>query len=156
MRANSTAPDHARGSGEIPEVTMAKKVFVLDEIVAMLQVIGASKQTVANFERQANFVASNKSEREYDDVTVVSGFGQKSQQGFVELTLNDQRSQMDAKKAREIGIMLLEAAEAAMSDEMFVKLLREKVGVTDPDSLSRFLVELREVRQGTRGISRPM
>jgi hypothetical protein len=135
---------------------MARKVFVLEEILAMLGVIGASKQTIANFQKQAEFVADKRPGKEYDDITVSSGFGQATQRGFVEFTLNDQLSQMDVKKAREVGYMLIEAAEAATSDEMFVRLLKDKVGLNDPDAVSRFLVELREIRQGTRGISRPM
>ena len=70
------------------------------------------------------------------------------------MTLNDHRSQMDPAKGREIGLMLIEAAEAAISDEVFVRLL-EQMGVDDPQHYGRLLLELRELRQGTRGTSYP-
>jgi hypothetical protein len=134
----------------------------------MLETIGASKQTIANFERQARAALERKHTRalEYepeapdldrpagtDAITVASGFGQLSRRGFVDFTLNEVRTQMPADKAREVGLMLLEAAEAAESDEIFVKLL-EKTGLP-AEAAGRMLLELRELRQGTRGTSWP-
>lgn len=134
---------------------MARQLFVLEEIIAMLETIGAAKGTIANFRKQAEFVASKRPKTEVDDVTVSSGFGQKTQRGFVEFTLNDQLSQLEPKKAREIGLMLIEAAEAATSDEMFMTLL-DRMGIDkDAPGYGSILLELREIRQGTRGVSRP-
>jgi hypothetical protein len=133
---------------------MSRQVFVLEEVIAMLQAIGAAKGTIENFRKQAEFVASKRPRREYDEVEGGSGFGQSSQRGHVELVLNDQLTQMDVKKAREIGLMLLEAAEAATSDEMFIKMLDE-IGISDPNARGNMLVKLREIRQGTRGVSWP-
>lgn len=134
---------------------MARHVFVLEEVVAMLETIGAAKGTIENFKRQAEFVTRKKPKREYDEVQVGSGFGRTSRRGHVEIVINDQLTQMDAKKAREIGLYILEAAEAAQSDEVFIKLLEDRVGITDPDRLSMILLDLREIRQGTRGTSWP-
>lgn len=134
---------------------MARQVFVLEEIIAMLETIGAAKGTIENFKRQAEFVASKRPKRDYDEVQVGSGFGRTSKRGHVELVVNDQLTQMDVKKAREIGLFLLEAAEAAQSDEVFIKLLEERVGIDDADRLSMILLDLREIRQGTRGVSWP-
>lgn len=134
---------------------MARKVFVLEEVIAMLETIGAAKGTIENFKRQAEFVASKKQHREFDEVQVGSGFGRTSKRGHVELVINDELTQLDVKKAREIGLFLLEAAEAAQSDEVFIKLLEQRVGIEDPDRLSRILLDLREIRQGTRGVSWP-
>lgn len=133
---------------------MAKRVLVLDEVLAMLDVVGASTSLRDRFRKQAEAVLGQRNERGVDEFTVSSGYGAKSQQGTVELTMNNERSQMDAKKAREIGLMLLEAAEAAVSDELFVKLLA-KAGITDPEARGRMLIDLRELRQGTRGTSWP-
>jgi hypothetical protein len=133
---------------------MARHVYVLEEILAILQSIGAAKGTIENFRRQAEAITAHKAARELDDVVVSSGFGVKSQRGTVDLTINDQNSQMGAKKAREIGLMLIEAAEAATSDEIVVTLLK-RIGITEPDRLGHILVDLREIRQGTRGIARP-
>jgi len=142
---------------------MARQVFVLEEISAILLSVGAPKRVIEAFETRAKMVIENRPERgvqttsadeEVDDITVASGFGGKSRVGFVELTLNNLRTQMESKKAREVGLMLIEAAEEASSDEIFVKLL-EKLGVTAPEAHGHILIDLREIRQGTRGISYP-
>ena len=137
---------------------MARHLFVLEEVIAMLQVLGAAKGTIENFRRQAEAVSQKRPKHAVDDmvddITVASGYGHTSQRGFVEFTLNDQLSQMEPNKAREIGYMLIEAAEAATSDEMFVTLLK-RVGIEDAERLGRMLIDLREIRQGTRGIARP-
>ena len=134
---------------------MSKQLLVLEEVLAMLDTIGASKQTQFNFRRQAESVLEKRPTRDHDEVTVSSGFGAKTHRGFVELTLDEVRSQMEPAKAREIGLMLIEAAEAAMSDEIFVKLLRERVGIEDAERLGFILLDLRELRQGIRGVSWP-
>jgi len=135
---------------------MSKQLLVLEEVLAMLDTIGASKQTRENFRKQAEGVLAKRPMRGHDEVTVSSGYGRTSQRGFVELTLDEVRSQMEPRKAREIGLMLIEAAEAATSDELFIKLLTEKIGL-DLDDTARgaFLLDIRELRQGTRDISRP-
>jgi len=132
---------------------MSRKVLVLEEVLGMLQAVGASRSLVEKFRAQAEAVIDRKSERELDEVTVASGFGAQSGKGHVDFTLNDERSQMEPAKAREIGLMLIEAAEAAMSDEMFVTLL-QRVGL-DAAGQGRLLLQLREIRQGTRGTSWP-
>jgi voltage-gated potassium channel Kch len=142
---------------------MARQVFVLEEISAILLATGAPKRVIEAFESRAKTIIEMRPEKgvqtvsadeEVDDITVASGFGSKSRVGFVELTLNNLRTQMESKKAREVGLMLIEAAEAASSDEIFVKLL-EKLGVTNSQAHGEILVDLREIRQGTRGISYP-
>jgi hypothetical protein len=100
-------------------------------------------------------VLRKRPRKELDNVTVASGYGTKSKRGFVELTIDETLTQMDATKAREVGLMLLEAAEAATSDEVFVQLL-VKLGVpNDPQMTGQVLLDLRELRQGTRGTSYP-
>lgn len=133
---------------------MAKQVLVLEEVLALLKVTGAPNRVIEAFRAHAESVLGKKLEKGFDEVTVGSGFGQVSRVGFVDLTLNETRTQMDAKKAREIGLMLIEAAEAAASDEIFVKLL-ERIGLDSVEAHGRMLLELREIRQGTRGVSWP-
>jgi len=133
---------------------LARKVLVFEEVIAILKAISAPSRIIERFSAQADTIAGLKPEKAVDEVTVASGFGQKSRVGFVEFTVNDTRTQMDAKKAREIGLMLIEAAEAAASDEIFVKLL-ERLGIDNPEAHGRILVDLREIRQGTRGTSWP-
>lgn len=139
---------------------MAKPLLVLDEVLAMLSVVGASVALQKKFHAQAEhvlrakgrMVAAGESDDPQDRVTVASGFGGATSRGFVELTLNDQLTQMDIAKAREIGLMLLEAAEAATSDQIIAQLLRDKIGIDDPDKIGHILLDLRELRQGTRDI----
>jgi len=133
---------------------MARQLLVLEEVIGMLQSISAPTRVIDAFRKQAEFVLEKRPRSELDNVTVASGFGQATQQGFVELTLNDQLSQFEPKKAREIGLMLIEAAEAASSDEMIMKLL-DRVGIENVEARGNMLIELREIRQGTRGTARP-
>jgi len=134
---------------------MARQLLVLEEVLAWLKASGAPNRVIEAFRNYAETALEHreKSEKTVDEVTVASGYGQNTRQGFVEFTLNDQRSQMDTKKAREIGLMFLEAAEAAESDELFVKLL-ERTGL-DTEAAGRMLIELRNIRHGTRGVSWP-
>jgi hypothetical protein len=138
---------------------MSRSLLVLEEVIAMLQTVGATSRVVERFREQAELALRGKGRANAPDdgtdaITVSSGFGQKSQQGFVELTLNEQLTQMDVAKAREVGLMLLQAAEAATSDAMFIALLGQ-MGVTDAEVRGRILLELRAIRQGTRDVQWP-
>jgi hypothetical protein len=134
---------------------MARQVLILEELLALMDQAKIPPAGIARVREAAELLIAYKAERAIgDDVTVASGFGQHSRRGFVELTVNDQRVQMEAAKAREIGMMLLESAEAAISDEIFVRLLVEQIGLP-AEAAGRTLIELRELRQGTRGTSRP-
>lgn len=68
---------------------MARTLLVLEEVVAMLRVVGASESLVGKFQAQALGALQHKARAKADDgldsVTVSSGFGQKSDRGFVEL-----------------------------------------------------------------------
>jgi hypothetical protein len=50
--------------------------------------------------------------------------------------------------------MLLQGSEAAISDEITIKLL-EKVGIDDAHRQGTILLDLRELRQGSRDVVRP-
>lgn len=82
-------------------------------------------------------------------IEVVSMYGAKTRRGLVALTIDGERTIMDPKKAQEVGLMLIECAEAAVSDEAFVRFICKLVG-TDELNAARMLVDLRVVRQGTR------
>lgn len=131
-----------------------RQVLVLEEVIAMLGVVGVSTTLIDKFRHQAEFVLGKKPTKGYDTLTVSSGRGQASRQGFVELTVDDTRTQMPVKKAREVGLMLIEAAEAAASDEVFIRFL-EQMGITEADAHGQMLLQLREIRQGTREVSWP-
>jgi hypothetical protein len=132
---------------------MASKALVLEEVLAILSRSGASLEVIKNFKKKAEDIFRMKVERTYDDISVASGFGQKSQRGYVDLCINDEmKLQMDVRKAKEVGLMLIEAAEAATSDEIFMQLL-ERVGIRSTEvGSANLLLELREIRQGSRGV----
>jgi hypothetical protein len=131
------------------------KLLVLEEVVAIMQAVNIDPAAVARFRQHVDLVLGKRPALMVDNVTVTSGYGSKSGQGFVELTINQERTQMDVNKAREVAGMLLEATSAAAGDAALVQLLREKLGITDPDKIGMVLLDLRELRQGTRGIARP-
>lgn len=65
-------------------------------------------------------------------------------QGGVEI-----KTQWDIRKAREIHQMLGEAIEAAISDTMIFKFMRERVGLPEEKAVG-VLADFREIRQGKR------
>lgn len=83
----------------------------------MLEVIGASKGTIANFRRQAEGVLEKRPTRGFDEVSVSSGHGAKTERGFVELTVDEVRTQMAPAKAKEIGLMLVRRIDRATHRE---------------------------------------
>jgi hypothetical protein len=143
---------------------MAKPLLTFEEVVAMLGAVEAPAKLIARFQTQAEALLAQRNQREtesethetevVDTIIVASTFGQRTKRGYVELTFNNQRTQMEPKKAREVGLMLLEAAEAATSDEVFVGLLVQ-LGVTAPEAVAKILLDLRQIRQGTRGTAWP-
>src|SRR5580765_272627 len=102
---------------------MAHKVVTYDEVIAVLGLANIHLTTLNEIRENLDILFCRRDEVEIDEVRINSGFGTKSQKGFVDLTINDQRTQMVASKAMEIGLMLVTAAEAAISDEIFMSLL---------------------------------
>lgn len=134
---------------------MATPTFVLEEVLAMLEAVGVPAKHVTAFREQAEATLAHQPARGEDHVWVNSGFGVRTRRGFVTLEVNEARSQMDTKKAREIGFMLIEAAEAGESDEIVATWLTQHGVANDPDTLGQILLDLRAIRHGTRGSSRP-
>jgi len=56
---------------------------------------------------------------------------------------------MDVKSALKVGLDILAATEAAISDAAVVQLLVEKLGI-DRTRAGMVLLDLREIRQGSR------
>lgn len=72
-----------------------------------------------------------------------------TREGRVEIIADGRRiAQFDVAKAREVHRMLGEAIEAAISDELLVKFLIEKVGLAT-DAAVMALRDFRVMRQGT-------
>ena len=79
----------------------------------------------------------------------VSTLVNRQGQGKVDFQLNGEITQMDLDKAREIVGMLQTAIEAAVSDQLMVQFLRERIGL-DQDKATAALADFREMRQGSR------
>ncbi len=88
------------------------------------------------------------------DVAVSTLVSSRTGKGMIDLALNGELTQMDLDKAREIVGMMQQAIEAAISDELLMRFLTEKVGMTGP-AAAVALMDFRETRQGTREVSRP-
>jgi hypothetical protein len=128
---------------------MPQHLISVDEAVAMLETIGAAKETIRRFRQQAAGVLAARPGLGAERVIVTSLYGAKSQQPGVNLQLGDVRLQMDVKSAQKVGLDILAATEAAISDAAVVQLLVDKLGI-DVDRASHVLLDLRERRQGAR------
>ena len=91
----------------------------------------------------------SKSGRAGADITVSTIVSRRDGQGKVDFQLNGELTQMDLDKAREVVGMLQGAIEAAVSDQLIVQFLKEKIGL-DADRANAALVDFREMRQGSR------
>lgn len=89
-----------------------------------------------------------------DNVTISSSFGSDNQRGHVELAINDEMTQMEVSKAKEVHRMLGEAIEAAITDEMIMTFFKEELDLP-PKKLATLLYRFREIRQGSKNISNP-
>ncbi len=128
---------------------MPQHLISVDEAVAMLETVGAAKETVRRFRQQADAVLARRPGLGDEHVIVTSLYGAKSQQPGVNLQIGEVRLQMDVKSAQKVALDILSATEAAISDAAVMQLLIEKVGL-DPTRASAVLLDLREIRQGSR------
>jgi hypothetical protein len=93
-------------------------------------------------------------EQRVDNIAVSTIISQRTREGRVEFSMNEEMSQWDLDTAREVHRMLGEAIEAAVSDSLLFKFLTERVGM-DADRAGQALLDFRELRQGSRGSVHP-
>jgi hypothetical protein len=84
-----------------------------------------------------------------DNIAFSTLVSTKTKMGVIEFSLNDNMTQWDLDKAREIHRMLGEVIEAAISDTLIYQFLMEKVGL-DENQASAALMDFRELRQGSK------
>lgn len=84
-----------------------------------------------------------------DNVAFSTILSSRTKMGMVEFSLNDEMSQWDLDKARQIHRMLGAAIEAAISDTLIYQFLTTKIGLSDAQA-SGALLDFRELRQGSR------
>ena len=133
---------------------MATPTLTLPEVRAMLETVDVPLKYIMKFEQHAGFVLDKRAPltREDDDFQVASGYSHAKGTGHVKFKTGGMEHQLDPRKARQIGLWLLEAAEAAINDAVVMQLLRTKVKMGDPARLAAVLLDLREIRQGTRDV----
>lgn len=88
------------------------------------------------------------------DLTIGTILSQRTKEGMVEFAIGDAKNQWDISKAKEIHRMLGEAIEAAVSDTLIYKFFVEKVKIPE-EKAAMMLLDFRQLRQGTRGITFP-
>jgi hypothetical protein len=84
-----------------------------------------------------------------DEIYFSTIMGAQTNEGLVEMSLNEHITQLTLDKAREVHRMLGEAIEASVSDWLIMKFFTEKVGF-DKDKAARVLMDFRELRHGSR------
>lgn len=87
-------------------------------------------------------------------IEVGSILSQRTKTGMVELSVNDESTQMDLAKAREVAAMLNSAIEAATSDQLLYAFLTTQCELT-PEAASAALLDFRELRQGSKSTVYP-
>jgi len=87
-------------------------------------------------------------------IELASILSARTKEGKVELAVNEIQVQLDLPKAREVLWMLSQAIEAAVSDQVMYEFLVQRIGMAD-DLASRALLDLRELRQGSRATVYP-
>jgi hypothetical protein len=134
---------------------MPQHLFSLGEVLAMMDVVGIGQGARNKFRKQAEAVAAKRPSLGDSTFEVASAFGHHSKAGYVNMRMGAAEDQMTPAKAKEIANMIRDAAEAAIGDECFMKLLDE-IGVQDtPEQRGGILLRLRELRQGSRGVVYP-
>ncbi len=128
---------------------MPEHLISVAEAAAMLDTIGAAKETVARFRKQAAAVLTARPALGDEHVIVTSLYGAKSGEPGVNLQMGEVRLQMDVKSAQKVALDILAATEAAISDAAVVQLLVDKLGI-DRTRAGLVLLDLREIRQGSR------
>lgn len=85
---------------------------------------------------------------ESSGIQVTSGFGARTNVPYVQILAHkeDWMTQIPAGDAIKLGLILIEAAEAALTDGMILNFARDKIGVSTEDA-AQLLIEMREYRE---------
>lgn len=92
-------------------------------------------------------------ERGLVSFTVASGYGANTRQSYVEVTVGDHFTQMSPAAARALALNLLQAAEAAETDESLITFFQQ-MEMTD-EQLVGLLRAYRRHRDERQGASPP-
>lgn len=86
------------------------------------------------------------------NIEISSILSSRTKEGKVDIHKDGvQVFQFDIAEAKRIHRMLGEAIEAAISDQIIYRFMKEKIGMED-EKATMVLVDFRELRQGTKGV----
>lgn len=86
-------------------------------------------------------------DQDFDNKIWVSSIvSNRTKEGMVNIQWGGKAAQMSTKEARELGLHLLEAAEAAESDAGIFHVITTKVGLPE-DGAFKLLIDLRAYRE---------
>ena len=88
--------------------------------------------------------------RRQGQISVASTYGATTQKPYVELTTDVSPLQLSPAKAREIALMLLEAADASESDALLARFARETLNL-DQVGQAKLIDQFRRTREQQRG-----
>lgn len=74
-------------------------------------------------------------------------YSRDKQKSFVGISWGDQAAQFTPKEAREHAFRILEFAAGADQDEVLMRFLRERVGLTDDVDGAKILIDFRKMRE---------
>lgn len=84
------------------------------------------------------------------DFRVSSIYGYKSQKPYVNVETSMSPMQCSPAKAREMALMLLEAADASESDAVVIGFARDALGMSETDQ-AKLVNQFRQYRETARG-----
>lgn len=91
-----------------------------------------------------------KRDHRMGQISISSTFGYVTQKPYVELAMESSPAQVSPAKAREIGLWLLEAADASESDAALMAFARGSLGL-DERAAAQLLDQFRTMREKQRG-----
>lgn len=89
-----------------------------------------------------------------DEILVESLVSSRTRKGMVQISWGDNRAQLTAEQARRHALLILEAAEAARSDELVFSLLTQKLGLPDAQAVA-VIGSMREMRERADAEEKP-
>jgi len=147
-----------------------KHLITDDEAIAILETVGASAEVVKKFSMHLGGVLARRPHLGPEKgVTCYSVAGHKTGLPGVNLAIENAtvlkdavvggilvetanvQLQLDIKSAQRVAMNIFGCAEAAISDMTVFEMLTDGIGL-DFNKAGRLLIELRERRQGTRGV----
>jgi hypothetical protein len=73
-------------------------------------------------------------------------YGAMSETPFVKLTWGDQTAVMTPAEAIQHAVRIIEVAANSEGDAAFIRFVKERIGITEPEKLSEIMRDFRAMR----------